>query len=140
MIAYIDAHRVEFGVEPICRELASAGVAIAPSSYYAAKARPPSPRSLRDERLRAEISRVYEANYRCYGACKVHRQLRRDGVEVARCTVSRLMRELRIAGVVRGRAKRTTVSESEAARPADLVNRDFTASAPNVRWVADITY
>jgi putative transposase len=135
VIAYIDAHRDEFGVEPICRVLQ-----VAPSTYYAAKTRPPSARSIQDERLKIEIVRVFEANYRCYGTRKIWRQLRREGIVVARCTVARLMRQLGLTGLVRGKAKRTTIADAEAARPADLVERDFRAPAPNRLWVADLTY
>lgn len=135
MIACIDAHRDEFGGEPICRVSQ-----IAPSTYYAAKTRPPSARSVRDEQLRLEIVRVFEGNYRCYGARKAWRQLRREGVEVARCTVARLTRQLGLSGLVRGKAKRTTITDGEAARPADLVAPDFRAPAPNRLWVADLTY
>ena len=135
MNAYIDAHRQEFGVEPICRVLQ-----IAPSGYYAAKRRAPSERAERDELLKAEIVRVFEANYRCYGARKVWRQLHREGIVVARCTVERLMRTLGLSGLIRGKTKRTTIADAEAARPADLVERDFRAPAPNRLWVADLTY
>ena len=135
MIAYIDGHRDEYGVEPICRELQ-----VAPSTYYESKTRPPSARAVRDEHLRAAIVRVFEANYRCYGVHKVWRQLNREGIAVARCTVQRLMRVLGLTGLVRGKAKRTTVTDAEAARPADLVARDFRAPAPNRLWVADLTY
>jgi putative transposase len=134
VIAYIDAYRDEFGVEPICRVLQ-----VAPSTYYAAKTRPPSMRSIEDERLKVEIVRVFEANYRCYGVRKVWRQLNREGIRVARCTVARLMRALGLTGLVRGKAKRTTITGAEAARPADLVERDFRAPAPNRLWVADLT-
>jgi putative transposase len=99
VIDYIDAHRDEFGVEPICDVLAEAGVQIAPSSYYAAKTHTPSARALRDEQLRAEITRVFDANYGVYGADKVWAQLNREGIAVARCTVERLMRELGLRGV-----------------------------------------
>ena len=133
----IDALRDRFGVEPTCRVLN-----LPTSTYYAHKARhlQPSPRRRRDEQLKAEIQRVWEANYGVYGARKVWRQLQRDGVTVARCTVERLMRELGLRGVVRGKPKRTTTPDPHAQRPADLVNRDFTASAPNRLWVADLTY
>jgi putative transposase len=133
--AYIDAHRDEFGVEPICRVLQ-----VAPSGYYAAKRRPPSARARRDEALKAAIVAVFEANYRCYGARKVWRQLHREGIVVARCTVERLMRALGLNGLVRGKAKRTTITAVEAARPGDLVERNFRAPAPNRLWVADLTY
>lgn len=92
IVEYIDQYRHEFGVEPICRTLTAAGTQIAPSTYYAFKTRPPSKRALRDEELLVEIHRVHAANFGVYGAKKVHAQLRREGVVVARCTVERLMR------------------------------------------------
>jgi len=140
MIAYIDAHREEFGVEPICRTLSEAGCPIAPSTYYAAKTRPPSARTLRDERLNAEIRRVHAENFGVYGADKLWRQLNRERIPVARCTVERLMRELGLAGVRRGKKKRTTKPAHAAAAPQDRVRRNFTAPAPNRLWVADLTY
>jgi putative transposase len=125
-----------FGVEPICAVLQ-----VAPSTYYAAKRRAPSARSVRDEELKDEIRRVYEGNFEVYGARKVWLALHRDGIEVARCTVERLMRDLGLVGALRGGVKRrTTVADPAATRPADLVNRDFTAAAPNRLWVADLTY
>jgi putative transposase len=123
-----------FGVEPICRVLQ-----VAPSSYYAARSRQPSARALADEQLRARILQVWKANRKVCGARKVWRQLHREGTAAARCTVERLMRSLGIAGAVRGKRKKTTVPGAEASRPADLLNRDFTAPAPDRRWVADIT-
>ncbi len=135
MIAYIDRNKDRFGVEPICRHLP-----IAPSTYYDAKTRPPSARQLRDTELKAEIARVHAANFGVYGARKVWHQLNREGIRVARCTVQRLMRELGLQGVRRGRFKRTTIPDEQAVRPADLVNRDFSATRPNQLWVADITY
>ncbi len=134
-MAYIDAHQERFGVEPICEVLQ-----IAPSTYYAAKKRPPSRRALCDEELLIEIRRVFHANYGVYGARKVWRQLHREGVAVARCTVERLMRQDGLAGRVRGRRRRTTIPADVGARPADLVDRQFRASAPNELWIADITY
>jgi putative transposase len=131
----IDQHRGRFGVEPICRVLE-----VPTSTYYAAKQRPPAARRLRDTQLKAEIRRVWDDNYQVYGARKVWRQLQREGLQVARCTVERLMGELGIAGVVRGKAKRTTIGDQQAPRPADLVERQFTAPAPNRLWVADLTY
>jgi putative transposase len=113
---------------------------IAPSTYYAAKTRPPSPRRLRDDELKAQIRRVFETNRSVYGARKIWRQLHREGIEAARCTVERLMGELGIAGVVRGKPRRTTWADRSAARPADLVDRQFDATRPNQLWVADITY
>lgn len=135
MTSFIDEHREEFGVEPICSVLP-----IAPSTYYAARTRSPSPRALRDERLLAEIRRAYEASRRRYGPRKVWRQLRREGTSVARCTVERLMRSEGLRGVVRGKRVFTTVPDETAPRPDDLVERDFSAEAPNRLWVADLTY
>lgn len=135
MIAYIDAHRDRFGVEPICDALQ-----FAPSTYWSAKRRVPSARSIRDEQLKVEIRRVYDDNFGVYGAPKIWAQLNREGIPVARCTVERLMRDLGIQGAVRGRAKRTTVAADVDVRPADLVERRFRAHAPNRLWVADLTY
>jgi putative transposase len=135
MIAYIDANRDRFGVEPICRVLP-----IAPSTYHAAKRRPPSARARRDEELKAEIARVHAEHFGVYGARKVWRQLHREGIAVARCTVERLMRGLHLEGVRRGKARRTTTPDKTTARPADLVDRDFSAQRPNQLWVADLTY
>jgi putative transposase len=141
VLACIEARRGEFGVEPICRVLCSAQVQIAPSTYYAARSRPPSARAVADERLAREIGRVHRENFGVYGARKVWRQLAREGIPAARCTVERLMRGLGLAGAVRGRRRRTTVPAGPAAaRPGDLLSRDFTAAEPNRRWVADITY
>jgi putative transposase len=135
MIAYIDQHRDRCGVEPICRVLP-----IAPSTYYDAKRRLPSARALRDEELKAKIYRVHEDNFGVYGARKIWRQLGREGIVSARCTVERLMRELGLQGVRRGKARRTTTPDVTAPRPADLVERDFSAERPNQLWVADLTY
>jgi len=140
MVAFIDAHRAEYGVEPICAELP-----IAPSTYYELKTRQAdaarrSARARRDEELRMAIRRVGEENFRVYGARKVWRQLQREGFVVARCTVERLMRQLGLAGVVRGRRCRTTIPADLADRPADRVQRRFSASRPNQLWVADFTY
>jgi putative transposase len=135
MIAYIDANRDRFGVEPICQLLP-----IAPSTYHAAKRRLPSARALRDQELQVEIRRVHQDNFGVYGARKVWRQLHREGIAVARCTVERLMRQLGLEGVRRGKARRTTTPDMTAPRPADLVERDFSAARPNQLWVADLTY
>ena len=116
MITFIDEHKDRFGVEPICRHLP-----IAPSTYYDAKTRPPSARALRDTELKAQIARVHAANFGVHGARKVWRQLNREGIRVARCTVQRLMRELGVQGARRGKFKRTTTPDPQAARPADLV-------------------
>jgi putative transposase len=135
MIAYIDRHKDRFGVEPICRLLP-----IAPSTYHAAKRRLPSARALRDAKLKVEIARVHAEHFGVYGARKVWRQLHREGIAVARCTVERLMGELGLEGVRRGKAQRTTTSEQAGPRPADLVERNFSATRPNQLWVADLTY
>jgi len=141
MVAFIEEHRGEYGVEPICDVLP-----IAPSTYYAQAARRAHPelrpaRAKRDEELRVEIQRVWDENLAVYGADKVWRQLRREGVQVARCTVERMMRAMGLRGAVRGRAfTTTTVADEASARPLDLVQRKFQASRPNQLWVADITY
>ena len=109
-------------------------------TYYAAKARPPSARSVRDGELKPEIVRVHRDNFGVYGAAKVWAQLNREGISVARCTIERLMRELGLRGAVRGKPVRTTVGDDAAERPRDLVDRDFAAPAPNRLWVADLTY
>jgi putative transposase len=135
MIAYIDANRDRFGVEPICELLP-----IAPSTYYQHSKRPSSARAVRDAQLKAEIARVHDDNFGVYGARKVWRQLHRDGIVVARCTVERLMRQLGLQGVRRGKPHKTTTPDQAADRPADLVDRDFSAARPNQLWVADLTY
>jgi putative transposase len=135
MTAYIDRHKHRFGVEPICQVLP-----IAPSTYYHAKRRPTSARALRDRKLKAEIARVHAEHLGVYGARKVWRQLHREGIAVARCTVERLMRTLGLEGVRRGKTRRTTTPDETATRPADLVDRDFGAQRPNQLWVADLTY
>jgi HTH-like domain len=118
VVAFIDEHRGRFGVEPICRILRQAGVQIAPSTYYAVKTRPPCSRAVRDEQLKAEIIRIWKENFEVYGARKMWHGLRRQGHAVARCTIERLMREPRIEGVRRGRARRITIPDEHAARPA----------------------
>jgi len=135
VIAYIDKHRDRFGVEPICSVLQ-----FAPRTYYAAKGRPASARALRDVELKSQIARVHRNNFGVYGVDKVWAQLNREGVRVARCTVARLMRELGLRGVIRGKPKFTTVPGDAADRPRDLVDRRFSAGAPNRLWVADLTY
>jgi len=132
---YIEAYRDRFGVEPICRTLE-----IAPSTYYAARSRPASARQQRDEELKPKVERVHAGNYGVYGAEKVWRQLRREGVEVGRDRTARLMAELGLAGITRSARKRTTVPGATASRPEDLVGRNFSAPAPNRLWVADLTY
>ena len=135
MTRYIDADRDRFGVEPICRTLQ-----VAPSSYYAARRRRPSARAGSDAELGPKVLKVFHDNYRVYGARKIWRQLRREGMPVGRDRVARLMRALGIAGAVRGKARRTTVADPAATRAPDLVNRRFTATRPNQLWVSDFTY
>jgi putative transposase len=140
MIAFIDEHRPVLGVEPICKVLP-----IAPSTYYDTLAKRTdvdrlSVRARRDVRLKIEIRRVFDANYRVYGVRKVWRQLQREGFDVARCTVARLMRTMGLQGVIRGKPVRTTVSDKAVPCPLDRVNRQFHAPAPNRLWVSDFTY
>jgi len=140
MIAFVDDYREAHGVEPICKVLP-----IAPSTYraHAAKRRDParlSARAKRDAALKVEVRRVFDENFRVYGARKVWRQLLREGLHVARCTVARLMRELGLTGAVRGKPARTTVSDKAAPCPLDRVNRQFQAPGPNMLWVSDFTY
>ena len=140
MIGFIDDHRDAFGVEPICRVLP-----IAPSTFHAhaAKRTDPSrqsPRGRRDAALEADIKRVWEANFQVYGVRKVWHQLRREAINVPRCQVARLMKRMGLAGIVRGRTVKTTISNPAAPCPLDLVNRKFRAPAPNVLWVSDFTY
>ena len=135
MTHFIDDHKERYGVEPICRQLP-----IAPSTYYDAKQRPPSARAVRDEQLGGEIMRVHASNFDVYGAYKVWRQLNREGIPVARCTIERLMPGLGLVGIRRGKRWRTTIPDATAPRPADLVERNFTAERPNQLWVADLTY
>jgi putative transposase len=141
-VAFIDAHQdretagLRWGVEPICAVLR-----VAPSTYYAAKRRPPSRRAVEDAALEVDIRRVYQEHYAVYGAEKVWRQLGREGVRVGRDRVARLMRALGLAGATRARTTRTTrPATREQALPADLVRRDFSAAAPNRLWVNDLTY
>ena len=140
MISFVDAHRSAYGGEPICRVLS-----IAPSTYYArmaARADPAkrSARVRRDERLRPAVKRVFEQNYGVYGVRKVWRRLQREGFDVARCTVARLMRDMSLRGVIRGKSQRTTISNKADVCPLDLVNRLFKATSPNQLWVSDFTY
>jgi putative transposase len=135
-VAFIDEHRDVYGVEPICEVLQ-----FAPSTYYDVKAREPSARAVGDAALKAVIGRLWADNYCVYGYRKMWHALRREGHVVARCRVQRLMREMGLAGAVRGRAyKRTTQPDTAAPRPADLVERDFAVTAPNRLWVSDLTY
>ena len=135
MIAFIDAYRDRFGVEPICDVLREHGCGIAPNTYWVAKKRPPSARARRDVELVVEVRRVFEENLFVYGADKIWAQLNREGIRVARCTVERLMRAEGLSGARRGKAfKVTTRPDERLARPADLVERDFRAPAPHRLW------
>jgi putative transposase len=134
-VSFITANKERWGIEPICKVLA-----FPPTTYHAAVTRTPSRRAATDAILSGEITRVWNENRRVYGADKVWRQLRREGFKVARCTVERLMRLLGIQGAVRGKTVRTTFSNALLERPADLVDRNFNADAPNRLWVADITF
>jgi putative transposase len=131
----IETMRGRFGVEPVCRVLG-----VPASTYYARRSRPPSARAVRDEEVLAEVCRVRVGHAACYGARRTWLALCRAGVEVARCTVERVMRENGLVGVQRGRKARTTVADPAAARPPDLVERRFTAARPDQLWLADITY
>ena len=140
MIAFIDEHRGHYGVEPICRVLP-----VAPSTYHehVAQKRDPSrlsARAQRDEALKPEVMRVFAENFSVYGVRKVWRQMQREGFGVARCTVQRLMRELGLRGVIRGKPVRTTISDKAAPCPLDQVNRQFHAPAPDRLWLSDFTY
>jgi transposase InsO family protein len=140
MIAFIDDQRQTHGIEPICKVLP-----IAPSTYHdhAAKRADPSKlsaRARRDGVLKGEVRRVFEENFHVYGARKVWRQLKREGKDVARCTVVRLMKSMGLQGVIRGKPIRTTYQDKAVACPLDRVNREFKARAPNVLWVSDFTY
>ena len=140
MKAFIDEHREVYGVEPICRVLP-----IAPSTYHEHAARKADPdrrpaRERRDADLSQEIRRVFAENFGVYGVRKVWHQLQREGIDVARCTVARLMRQMGLQGVVRGKSIRTTVSDAAAPCPRDRVNRQFNAPRPNALWVSDFTF
>ena len=140
MVSFIDAHRDAHGVEPICNMLP-----IAPATYYDHLTRRADParlsdRAKRDEELRPQIQRVFDANWQVYGVRKVWRQLRREGFDVARCTVARLMKAMGIQGVIRGKPQKTTIPDKKLPCPLDKVNRQFRVPAPNMLWVSDFTY
>ena len=140
MIAFIDDHRGEHGVEPICEVLP-----IAPSTYHSHATRRADPsllpaRAKRDAGLMPEIARVFEANFAVYGARKVWRQLQREGRSVARCSVERLMKAMGLQGVIRGKPVKTTISDKVLPCPLDRVNRQFNSMRPNALWVSDFTY
>lgn len=141
LVDYIDQHRDRFGVEPICAVLKDAGVKIAPSTYYAFKTRPPSSRAVRDAELIVTIKTAHKANLGVYGVRKIHAELNRSDVKVARCTVERLMRAEGLRGIPREKTRKTTIGDgAETEHPQDKVNRTFVATAPNQLWVADLTY
>jgi putative transposase len=135
IVEFIDAHKDQFGVEPICKDLQ-----IAPSTYYAAKTRPPSARSLSDAARLEVIREVHADNFGVYGVTKIHAELNRLGHRVPRCTVARLMRAAGLRGITRAKGPRTTIPGTGPDTRPDLVDRDFTATAPDQLWVADITY
>lgn len=140
MIAFIDAHRDAYGVEPICRVLP-----IAPSTWHEHAARRADPsrlpaRAKRDEVLKEEVRRVFDENFGVYGVRKVWRQMNREGFDIARCTVARLMKSMGLQGVIRGKPLKTTISDKAAPCPLDKVNRQFQSPAPNRLWVSDFTY
>jgi len=139
-MAFIDRHRATFGVEPICKALQ-----VAPSGYHLHAARQKNPalhsaRARRDDVLMPEVRRVWEVNLEVYGADKVWRQMNREGIQVARCTVERLMGRLGLEGARRGKTVRTTIPDKSVPCPLDRVNRQFTATRPNQLWVSDFTY
>jgi len=140
LVDYIDAHRERFGVEPICAVLSKAGTKIAPSSYYAAKTRPPSARAIADGQLLEVMRQVHRENYGVYGVRKMHAELNRRGHRIARCTVHRLMRAEGLRGISRAKGPRTTIPATGPDSRPDLLDRNFRAPAPNRVWVADITY
>src|SRR5690606_23284715 len=140
MISFIDEHRSRLGVEPICRLLP-----IAPSTYYEVIAKRTdvdrlSARTRSDMAMKIEIRRVFNENFQVYGVRKVWRQLQREGFEIARCTVARLMRVMGPQGIIRGKPVKTTISDKAAPCPLDRVNRHFKAPAPNMLWLSDFTY
>ena len=140
MVKFIDDHRGAHGVEPICEMLP-----IAPATYYEHLAKRADPsrlsdRAIRDAELRPHIQRVFDANWQVYGVRKVWRQLRREGFDVARCTVARLMKAMGIQGIIRGKPQKTTIPDKKLPCPLDKVNRQFRVPAPNTLWVSDFTY
>jgi putative transposase len=139
-VAFVDSQQEEHGVQPVLQALESTPAQIAPSTYYAAKTRPASARSVRDTEVTSLIERIHRENYDVYGARKIWHELHRRGEPVARCTVERLMRQAGLRGLLRDKSPRTTRPAAETGRPRDLVKRDFTAAGPNQLWVADLTY
>jgi putative transposase len=135
MAEFVDANRDEFGVEPICRTLQ-----VAPSTYYDYKKRPLSARAMRDAVMMPILLALFQANYSVYGVRKLWVAAKRDGHDIGRDQVARLMKQLGIRGVTRSRRIRTTRPDDQASRPPDLVDRDFTARGPNQLWVTDLTY
>jgi putative transposase len=135
MVSFVDEHRAVWPVAVMCRT-----IGLSERTFHAAKSRPPSARSISDARHAVEIRRVWTANYSCYGPRRVYKQLRREGYVVARCTVTRVMADIGLRGVQRGRKQFTTMPDESAPRPADLVERLFVAERPNQLWLADITY
>jgi len=139
-VRFIEAHKSRFGVEPICTVLSEHGCPIAPSTYYEARHRAVSARAARDADLKVKIATAHKDNFGVYGARKVWLTLNREGTPAARCTVERLMKDLGLQVARRGKRVSTTIGNDAAARPTDLVGRDFNPLAPNRTWVADFTY
>ena len=139
-VAFVDSQKEQHGVQPVLQALERTPAQIAPSTYYAAKARPASARTVHDTELTALIERIHRENYDVYGVRKIWHELHRRGEPVARCTVERLMRQAGLRGLLRDKSPRTTRPAAETGRPGDLVKRDFTAVRPNQLWVADLTY
>jgi len=135
MVSFVDEHRDRWPVEVMCRT-----IGLPERTFHAAKVRPPSARSVSDAVHAVEIRRAWTGNYSCYGPRRVYKQLRREGYVVARCTVTRVMADIGLRGVQRGRKQFTTVPDDTSPRPADLVERQFVANRPNQLWLADITY
>jgi putative transposase len=135
MVSFVEQNRQRWPVVVTCRT-----IGLPERTFHATKTRPPSARSITDAAAKVEIRRVWEQNYRCYGARRIFKQLRREGHVIARCTIERLMPQIGIRGVQRGRKRFTTIADEAAPRPADLVERRFVADQPNQLWLADITY
>jgi len=139
-VEFVDSQKEHHGVQPVLQALEGTPAQIAPSTYYAARTRPASARTQRDEALTSMIEQIHAENYDVYGARKIWHELHRRGVPAARCTVERLMRAAGLRGLLRDKTPRTTRPAPETSRPGDLVKRNFTAAGPNQLWVADLTY
>ncbi len=140
MLGFIDAHRGDYGVEPICKVLPIAPSTVRRHTARAAEPAKLSARAQRDAGLKADIRRVFDENFQVYGVRKVWRQLQRESIQVARCTVARLMREMGLRGAIRGKRVKTTIADKALPCPLDRVNRQFRADRPNQLWLSDFTY